>query len=163
MARTFNAAALDTGQSRLDTAFVALGWGAVIGAFAIWLWLLPRYAVDVPIMDQWDTPALQIISGRRRATLPEPVMQRKDPGLNQRLDRPDAERLAKVAGDRIGHGGGHAHMERAIGGGFTRQPPRAVTQRRPLDQILNQGRANAGRTIEGGAGPAGTPLRAKSS
>ena len=62
MARTFNAAALDTGQSRLDIALFTLGWGAVMGAFATWLWLLPRYAVDVPIMDQWDTPALQIIA-----------------------------------------------------------------------------------------------------
>ena len=62
MARTFNAAALDTGQSRLDIALFTLGWGAVMGAFATWLWFLPRYAVDVPIMDQWDTPALQIIA-----------------------------------------------------------------------------------------------------
>lgn len=35
--RTFNAAALDTGRARLDIALVALGWGAVVGAFAIWL------------------------------------------------------------------------------------------------------------------------------
>ena len=60
MARTFNAAA--RGQSRLDIALFTLGWGGAMGAFATWLWLLPRYAVDVPIMDQWDTPALQIIA-----------------------------------------------------------------------------------------------------
>ena len=124
----------------------------------------PRSAARPDATLNWPVgSAAEIIGGRQRATFPEQVVQRKDPGLNQRLDRPDAERLAKVAGDSIGHGGGHAHMERAIGGGFTLQPPRAVTQRRPLNRILDQRRPNAGLTIESGAGPAGTLLRAESS
>ena len=37
MARTFNAAALDTGSRAWTSALFTLGWGAVMGAFATWL------------------------------------------------------------------------------------------------------------------------------
>ena len=62
MAGSLDASGRRAGRPRLDTALVVLAWTGVAVGFAVWLWLLPHFAVDVPIMDQWDTPAHQIIA-----------------------------------------------------------------------------------------------------
>ena len=48
--------------SRLSRVIIARALTLILSAFAAWVWILWRFAVDVPIMDQWDTPAIQIIA-----------------------------------------------------------------------------------------------------
>lgn len=48
--------------SRLSRVIIACALTLILSAFAAWIWILWRFAVDVPIMDQWDTPAMQIIA-----------------------------------------------------------------------------------------------------